>query len=399
MSLPDASPRLRDIDWRWALPRIALVFIVTRLLVLAVAVAVETTQPAPPDGVRVDERPILGSLAAWDGTYYLGIAEEGYHADPGAFPDYAFYPLYPVATKIASLFTLGDVGMAAIIVTNLAFAAALVVLYALSVRFLPPERSILSLWFLALAPGAIAFSLTYSESMFLLFSVSAFLAAETRRPWLVGLLYALAVLTRAPGILLGLPLLVLYLQQDGLRPTRKWWPLALGPLALALFAGYLWWLTGDPLASINAQAYWDLPAATSTGPDVIDAAAPVATPPATGTEATAGAEGEATLGITTAPSAVLWFWIGTLVFYTFLFVYFRADRVRLPYVLLAVLAIVSIFLSGRLQSAPRYLAVAWPFDWVLASRRSRVGRGVVLALFAVTHVIALWLAFTWELAP
>jgi hypothetical protein len=363
------------------------VFVVTRLLVLVVAVAVETTQPPPPDGIRADERPIFASLSAWDGTYYLGIAEEGYHADPGVFPDYAFYPLYPIATKITSVFTLGDVGLAAIVFTNVAFALALVVLYALSVRFLPPERSILSLWFLALAPGAIAFSLTYSESLFLLLAVGAFLAAETKRPWLVGALYALAVLTRAPGVLLGLPLLMIYLQRDGLKPTRAWLPLALGPLALALFAGYLWWLTGDPMAAVNAQAYWDLPAVSAGAVELTR-----------GVEAATG-DGDPAVGLSTAPSSILFFWIGTLLFYTFLFVFFRADRIRLPYVLLAILAIAAVFLSGRLQSAPRYLAVAWPFDWVLASRASRVGRGIILAGFLVTHVVALWLAFTWVLAP
>ncbi len=192
-------------------------------------------------------------------------------------------------------------------------------------------------------------------------------------------------MTRAPGILLGLPLLVIYLQRDGLRPTRAWLPLALGPLALALFSGYLWWLTGDPMASIHAQAYWDLPAVSTA-------------------EVATSVEGvslgdDSAIGLGTAPSTILWFWIGSLLFYTFLFVYFRADRIRLPYVLLAVLAIVAVFLSGRLMSAPRYLAVAWPFDWVLASRASRIGRGVVLGAFLVLHVTALWLAFNWVLVP
>ena len=41
-------PQRTGIDWRWALPRIALVFLVSRLLVLSVAVAVESTQ-APPN--------------------------------------------------------------------------------------------------------------------------------------------------------------------------------------------------------------------------------------------------------------------------------------------------------------------------------------------------------------
>ncbi len=187
VSLPaDDSPRLSDIDWRWALPRIALVFIVTRLLVLLVAVAVETTQPAPPDGVRVDDRPILSSLTVWDGTYYVGIAEDGYHAEVEDFPDYAFYPGYPALIRGASLLTGGDTAIAAVLVANLAYLLALIALYALSVRYLRPDRAVLGLWFMSLAPGAVAYALSYSEGLFLLFAVAAFLAMETRHPWLAG---------------------------------------------------------------------------------------------------------------------------------------------------------------------------------------------------------------------
>ena len=115
---------------------------------------------------------------------------------------------------------------------NVAFAVALVVLYALSVRHLPPDRAIWSLWFLALAPGAVAFGMAYPESLFLLFAAAAFLAAESRHYWLAGLALAAATLTRAPGILLLLPLVLVYIDRDGPRPTRAWLPLALAPIAL-----------------------------------------------------------------------------------------------------------------------------------------------------------------------
>ena len=79
--------------------------------------------------------------------------------------------------------------------------------------------------------------------------------------------------------------------------------------------------------------------------------------------------------------------------------FFRHDRIRPAYWLVALLALGSIFLAGRLQSAPRYLAVAWPYDWVLAGRASSIGRGVVLAVFAALQVACLWLAFTWQAPP
>ena len=377
-SAPAAAPAL---DWRWALPRIALVFLVTRLLVFGVGVAVEVTQEPPPPGVEVDERPILASLTAWDGRYYLGIARDGYHAEPvhGQFADYAFFPLYPIVVRAVSVLTLGDGALAAVLAANTAFALALAALFALSVRYLTPERSIRSLWYLALAPGAVAFALAYSDSLFLLLAVGAFLAAETKHPWLAGIAYALATLTRPPGILLGLPLLVLYIDRDGLRPTRSWVPLLLGPLALAAFFGYLWSLTGDPVATIAAQQAWGLP-------------------PETDATRVPGS-GDATTGLAPGTPLVVAIWLGTLALYLFLFVFFRHDHVRPSYWILAILPVASVFAAGRLMSVPRFLAVAWPFDWVLAHRRSAWVPVVLLPALAVLQVLLGWMAFTWELAP
>ncbi len=261
---------------------------------------------------------------------------------------------------------------------NAAFYLALVVLFALSVRHLTPERALLSHWFLSLAPGAVAFTLSYSDSLFLLLAVTAFLAMEVRRPWLAGLAFALATLTRAPGILHGLPLLLMLVEHDGIRPTRAWMPLLLAPLALAIYFGYQWWLTGVPLAAVSAQSFWS--------PDVSAAASTVGDG-ATGSGSTGIGNGNMAIGV--APPWVIAVWLGALLFYAFLFVFFRHDRIRPPYWVVSALSVATVFLSGTLMSTPRFLAVAWPFDWVLASRGPRVGRAIVLGVFAALHVVLL----------
>ena len=386
MSLPStSSPRLSDIDWRWSLPRIALLFVATRLLVLVIAAMVEITQPDLPLPVGVDARPILTSLTGWDGAYFIAIAENGYHADPSYGFDYAFYPFYPLVIKALSLFTLGDTAIAGILVANGAFALALVALFALSIRYITPTQAHLSLWFLGLAPGAAAFALAYSDSLFLLLTVCVFLAAELRRPWIAGIALALATITRAPGLLLILPVVVLYIQRDGWRPTRSWIPLTLAPLALVGFFAYTWWLTGDPIAPVSAYAHWR--------PSVESALAP------TGEVIAGGASAGAGSSASTAPQAVVMLWVGTLAFYCFLFVFFRHSPIRAPYWLVAILAVAGIFLAGLLQSNQRYLAVAWPFTWALASRRSRIGQAVVLLGLGSAQIAFLWLHFTWQVPP
>ena len=51
--------------------------------------------------------------------------------------------------------------------------------------------------------------------LFLLLAAGAFLAAEQRRWAVMAVLYGLASLTRLPGILLGIPLLILVVQASG----------------------------------------------------------------------------------------------------------------------------------------------------------------------------------------
>ena len=381
------TPRLGRIDWRWALPRILAVFLITRLLLVAVAVAVEATQPPPPDDVIVDARPILTSLTSWDGRYYTSIADDGYHADPSYGPDYAFYPGYPIAVRALSLLTLGDTDLAALVAANGAFLLALIALYALSVRYLDRERALLALCFFALAPGAIAFGMAYSDSLFVLFLVAAFLAMERRHAWLAGIALAMATLTRVPGILFGLPLLLLLVSQDGYRPSRRWLPFLLAPAVLVAYYGYLWWLTGDFFAAASAQSYWNADPVIDASGALIEGAVP------------ASSFGSEHLALGIAPQWTIALWVGILGLYTFLLVYFRPDRIKPAYVAVAVIAILTVFLAMRLQSSPRYLAVAWPFAWVLANRRSRWGRAAALAAFALGQVVLLWLAFSWQLAP
>ena len=205
---------------------------------LAVVVAVETTQPTPPEGVRADDRPIIGSLTAWDGTYYLGIAEDGYHAEVDDVPRLR---LLPGATRSPcappSLLTGGRCRRwpRSSPRTLAFFAGTRRALRALGPPPASRERPCCSLWFLSLAPGAIAFTLSYSESLFLLLAAWRFPGGIETRTAVAGRhrCSPLATLTRVPGILLRLPLLVLYIERDGWRPTRAWMPLFLAPLALA----------------------------------------------------------------------------------------------------------------------------------------------------------------------
>lgn len=372
-------------EWRWALPRIGALFVATRLFVIAIAILAEATQAAPPATLRWTDAPILASLTSWDSRYYLGIAGSGYHAAPvfGPYVDYAFFPLYAILVRIGSLLTLGNIDLAGVLVANAAFGGALVALYALSIRHLSRDQAIWSLIFLSLAPGAVAFAMAYTEGLFLLVAVGAFLAAERHRPAAMGVLFALAALTRPPGILLGLPLLVLVLRDPGMRARRAWAWLILGPVALLLFSAWLGGVTGDPLAWLHGQALWSTSVRIVPGPSGVTGV-PAALPQV--------ASPEAYFAFT--------LWLGSLLFHMFLFVYFRPDRMPAAYWLVALLPYAGVVGVGRLlTSSPRYLAIAWPFDWTLARRRARWVRVVVPTVFLVLQGCCAWLTFTWTIHP
>lgn len=370
--------------WKEAAVAIAALFVVTRVALILVALFLEDAIPLGYHGPTYATGPILASLTGSDSVYLLGIAADGYHAEPVRqfFRDWAFFPLYPLVVRAFSVFTLGDLAIAGVLVSNLSFVAALAVLYALTVRHLDHDRAIRSLAFVALAPGAVAFAMAYTDSLFLLLAAGAFLAAEQRQWWLMAVLYGLATLTRLQGVLLGIPLGILIATASmptsaswrsplAWRPPRLAW-LSAGPLAFGVFAAYLGVRFGDPLGMFTAQRAWSQIGQEPIGPvtPVLDRLDPI-----------------------------VLLLVGVLIVYLFLFVFRRVDRQPAAYTAFALVTVVTSLATGRLQSLPRYLATAWPFDWTLASRRAAWFELVGLAGFAALFVVNAALHFTQALAP
>jgi Mannosyltransferase (PIG-V) len=366
--------------WREALVAIAALFLVSRGALVLVAWFLENNIPLAYHGPTYASGPLLSSLTGTDSLYLLGIAAEGYHGAPvhDAFRDWAFFPLYPVATRVVSLLTLGNVAVAGLLVANVSFIAALAVLYALTIRHLDHERSVRSLAFVTFAPGAVAFAMAYSDSLFLLLAAAAFLAAEQRRWWLMAVLYGLASLTRLQGVLLGIPLAILIAESSGGWRTSAGWRssrllfLAAGPIGFGLFAAYLGWAFGDPLGMFTAQQAWSNIGRPETGN---------------------------TTPVLPNTDAIVLLLVGVLVLYLLLFLFRRPDRLPASYTALALVTVITALASGRLQSIGRYLAVAWPFDWLLANRRAAWFELTGLAAFAALFVVHAMLHFTQALAP
>ncbi len=267
----------------------------SRLQVIAAAVAIRAAvlaaglwatlfMPLPADEglarhlteARADALQYLNSR--WDAHWYSVIVLDGYQ-DRGRMepPDrVAFFPGYPLVVGVAATpvywysaatKTPGVLGgdpqtrmeNVGAIVSLLAGVLALVLLFELAKLDLPPGAAFMAPVFAATWPFAYVLGAAYSESLYLLGLVTAFLAWRTGRPWLALVAGVGVGLTRHTGVLLTLPLLWMWWQGSApLRRARLGLVAALGPaIGCAIYSGYLWITFGEPLAWISAQETWE----------------------------------------------------------------------------------------------------------------------------------------------
>jgi len=201
------------------------------------------------------------SWERFDGLWFLRIAADGYRSGDGSA---AFFPLYPLAIRLVSWVIGGHPFAASLIVSNLAFAGALCVLYALTASELSEGTARTTVLFVALFPTSFFFYAPYSESLFLLLVVTGFWGARNRRWALAGIAGALAALTRNVGVLMVPALLAEALHQRVERRGSALPGLLAGGVAgLGTLAYLAYWdaRTGDLLAPVHQQTNWERAAA------------------------------------------------------------------------------------------------------------------------------------------
>jgi hypothetical protein len=201
---------------------------------------------------------LAAPLGRWDSVWYLAIAGAGY----GDGVREAFFPLYPLLVRVAGL-PVGSALVGGALASTALLAAALVVLHRLVT--LDHDRAVArnAVLVTALSPMSFFFSAVYSESLFLALSIGAVYAARRGRWAWAGALGGLAATTRSAGVVLLVPLALIYLWGVGrpsLRARRRlradvlW--LALVPLGLAAYCGFLALQGLDALAPFHAQDVW-----------------------------------------------------------------------------------------------------------------------------------------------
>jgi hypothetical protein len=199
--------------------------------------------------------PVLAPLARWDSVWYLRIADSGYG---DSAPRAAFFPLYPLLVRAVATPLGGSEAallVAAYALSLAAFLAALFLLHRLTELEMGRRLARPTLLLLAVFPAAVYFGVPYSESLFLLVAVGAFYAARTGHWAWAGVCAGLASGTRSAGLLLLIPLVMLWWGSRPRRPRDAAW-LALAPLGIAAYAAWLGLVEGDALRFLDVQAAW-----------------------------------------------------------------------------------------------------------------------------------------------
>jgi hypothetical protein len=214
----------------------------------------------------------LRALCVYDCNAYERLALYGYEGRPSGFDkgdanNWAFFPLYSILAWAAAQISGLSVLIAGSILTSLLTIAAALVSWPL---FEGRMRAyFLFCFFLFLGPASYYFSTLYTEGLFLLLTVAAFVLLRQRDYMTAGLTGAIMSATRATGLLIAASILIQAFQdhlKDGgsargflagiFKRTDLMLAVAMVPIGLCCFALYMYFHTGDALAFVHIQRAW-----------------------------------------------------------------------------------------------------------------------------------------------
>ncbi len=276
-------------DQRAAAREVVVAFVASRAIVWMTGIAVAALL-----GVRAGQAanldptwattPFLSGLdnvlvapaARFDSSWLLQITESGYSTAGTA----AFFPLYPALVAILGA-AIGSTLVAGVLISSAASTTGLYLLHRLVALDYGSDVARTTVWITAFFPVAFTFSAVYTEGLFLALSVGAIYAARLGRWPVAAVAILFAAMTRSVGVLVLVPVVLLYLY--GPRADRapdwtqrRWRPayrirsdlgwLAIAPAGVLAFAAYLGVATGDMLATLGAESGWNRIVAPLAGP-------------------------------------------------------------------------------------------------------------------------------------
>jgi len=175
----------------------------------------------------------------------------------------AYMPLYPMLMRLVAPLLGNNPLTAALLISSLAFIAALILLYELIADIYDPQLAVRTVVTFLVFPTTFFMLAGYTEALFLALVLGGWLAARRRRWGLASFLAGLATLTRLQGVILTLVLL--WMMFSSLLPKPSQNPLeqikqALGnlPLLKSLRPSWIGFASAPVLVMLGYQAWLKL---------------------------------------------------------------------------------------------------------------------------------------------
>jgi Mannosyltransferase (PIG-V) len=353
---------------------------------------------------------LFAPTARWDTVWYVWISRLGYYTRQAT----AFFPLYPLLIRGGTALFRSEVVVGTLISLG-SMLLGLVMLHRLVELDMGEREARLTVILVAFFPTAFFLSAVYTEALYLALSVGAIYAARLDRWAWAGALGALAAATRSSGILIVVPLALLYLYgprastpagaatswwRPRHRPARSALWLALVPLGLIAFMAYLALFAHDsPLAPFQAEdLYWGRHFSAPFA--AVWDALKLLPSDVRGVWTGAGAGARTLEPLTPAYHALI-----DIGFLAFAAIGFVASWRRVPFAYIAyTFALLAEGLSypthiEPLSSFPRYVLVMFPIfiGWagLLANRRRLTFAVIGASTLALAVLSGLWTMWAW----
>jgi Gpi18-like mannosyltransferase len=227
-------------------------WLLSRFFILNAMLLIAPLLPAPANGIKATVD--LGVFSAWDTGWYHSIVTTGYQYGTDDRPySVAFFPLFPLLVRITMNLGL-PFELAGILVNNLAFLGALIVLF----TWMKERHGIgIARWttaVLAWCPLSLFCTVIYTEGVYLLFSTAALRAFDKKQYFWTAIWGTFATASRPTGIAL-VPAFVFAVWKERRGAIALLASLAAGG-GLFLYSMYCLLRFDDALAFVNAQKAW-----------------------------------------------------------------------------------------------------------------------------------------------
>lgn len=155
----------------------------------------------------------INSYLQWDAHNYHRIAQGGYtfHTENGAYTTLAFFPLYPWLIRVVNVF-INNYIISGILLSGLLYAGACAFMYKLLALDYNKSTAIRAIVYISVFPHSLFFGVMMNESMLFITSVATLYYIRKHNWPMVGIMGALAALSRMAGLLLAIPAAVEWLE-------------------------------------------------------------------------------------------------------------------------------------------------------------------------------------------